>query len=323
MSWFRVPARSLFLASVGTAVLAGFGVQALQERLERADQWRRFAVRLGRIGILVIGVLLLLNRLSAPAPEHGRPETIRPHPERRSDGESVACLSCPSSRRRPRMSNASGVPPGESSRTRPSGRRRRCSAWWSAWDSSTDRRPIRGHAVHLLGLLALGELAWHGFALIQVAPPESVVRPDPISESLILLDPALTEREPFRVRARDAFYLDLDAARYEIEKTNINDVFQLGHAAALYETLYPVATRSPRVPDAPMSQAVDDHRRQIRQGVFDRMAVAYLVSDRVEADPPWPVAATGNRDGKTLRDPAEPDRHAPRLRGSPSRGHRR
>ena len=34
MSWFRVPARSLFLASVGVAVLAGFGVQALQERLD-------------------------------------------------------------------------------------------------------------------------------------------------------------------------------------------------------------------------------------------------------------------------------------------------
>ena len=29
------------------------------------------------------------------------------------------------------------------------------------------------------------------------------------------------------------------------------------------------------------------------------MAVSYLVSDRVEPDPPWPVVATGNRDGKT------------------------
>ena len=49
---------------------------------------------------------------------------------------------------------------------------------------------------------------------------------------------------------------------------------------------------------------------QVRQGVFDRMAVAYLVSDRVEVDPPWPVAATGTRERQALCDPAEPDRPA-------------
>ena len=39
--------------------------------------------------------------------------------------------------------------------------------------------------------------------------------------------------------------------------------------------------------------AVDDYRRQIRQAVFDRMSVGYLVSDRFEADPGWPLAAQG------------------------------
>jgi hypothetical protein len=161
-------------------------------------------------------------------------------------------------------------------------------------------RPIRRSAVHVVGLLALGELAWHAVALIQVAPVEAFLGPDPISEALLLLEPRPSTGEPPRVRARDVFFLDLQAVRYGIEKTNINDAFQLAHAAALYETLYPVARRMPPLPKTPLSQAVDDHRQRIRQGVFDRMAVTYLVSDRVEADPPWPVVATGDRHGKSF-----------------------
>ena len=273
MSWFRVPARSLFLASVGVAVLAGFGVQALQEQRHRVDMWRQFAVRLAGIGLLVFGSLLLLHGLGTPGTD------------------------------RPQSSSKNGDRVG-----RATGRILTDPPFWTTSAmlglvvglGVLDRRgTTRSLAVQLLGLLALGELAWHGVALMQVAPAKSLARSDPISETLILLDPSLTEREPFRVRARDTFFLDLDAARYDIEKTNTNDLFQLGHAAALYETLYPIATRPPQLPDAPMSQAVEEHLRRVRQGVFDRMAVVYLVSDRVEADPPWPVVATGNRDGKT------------------------
>ena len=47
-----------------------------------------------------------------------------------------------------------------------------------------------------------------------------------------------------------------------------------------------------------MSLAVDEYRRQVRQGIFDRMAVTALVSDRVEDDPHWPVAARGTCDSK-------------------------
>ena len=298
MSWFRVPARSLFLASVGTAVLAGFGVEALQERLGQAGQWRRFAVQLGRIGLVVIGMLLLFNRAGSPNPQGWQTDSV-PAFRNASIAATAGELPCP----------ASTLPVKSVERvSRAAGRILQDPPFWAAaamiglvvgLGFLDNRRPIRGHAVFLLGLLAMAELAWHGFTLIQVASAERLVRPDPISESLILADTALTEREPFRVRARDAFYLDLDAARYEIEKTNINDVFQLGHAAALYGTLYQVATRTPSSPAARTSPVVDNERRQVRQGVFDRMAVAYLVSDRVEPDPPWPVAATGNRDGKS------------------------
>ena len=103
-------------------------------------------------------------------------------------------------------------------------------------------RTGRRRAADLLGLVALGELAWHGFAVLQVAPAETFFRPDPISQSLVSLSSRSVWDQPPRVRARDSFFLDLQAVRYGIDKTNINDVFQLQHAAALYEPLYAVAT---------------------------------------------------------------------------------
>ncbi len=47
----------------------------------------------------------------------------------------------------------------------------------------------------------------------------------------------------------------------------------------------------------PMHEAVENHRRQIRQAVFDRFSVGYLVSDRYESDPGWPVAVEGESHG--------------------------
>jgi hypothetical protein len=149
----------------------------------------------------------------------------------------------------------------------------------------------------LIGLFALLELAWHGFSLIQVTPQETFFRPDAISQRLLQASHDRSSAGPIRVRARDAVFVDLQAARYGIEKTNINDVFQLRHAAALYETLYPVAARTCSCPETPMSDAVQDYRRRVRQGVFDRLAVSHLVSDRFEPDPPWPVETSGVLDG--------------------------
>ena len=50
-------------------------------------------------------------------------------------------------------------------------------------------------------------------------------------------------RPPVRIKARDTFYGDLPASVHGIEKTNVDDAFQLDRASALYETLYPVASR--------------------------------------------------------------------------------
>src|SRR5690348_9911763 len=46
-----------------------------------------------------------------------------------------------------------------------------------------------------------------------------------------------------------------------------------------------------------LSASAKDAWKRIRQAVFDRMSVEFLVSDRVETDPPWPVAAKGMSDG--------------------------
>jgi hypothetical protein len=164
----------------------------------------------------------------------------------------------------------------------------------SVWRGRRAQRRI----VQAVVLLALTELAWHGFALIRVAPASTWMRRDTIGEALSRLAENFPGGGPIRVRARDSFFLDLQAVRYGIEKTNVNDVFQVGHASAVYETLYPVATTMAQHPETPMSVAIADNNRLIRRGVFDRMAVSYLVSDRVETDPGWPVAATGSCDGR-------------------------
>ena len=48
---------------------------------------------------------------------------------------------------------------------------------------------------------------------------------------------------PFRIRARDILYPDLRAWSNGFEKININDSFQIQHAADLYQTLYALLYR--------------------------------------------------------------------------------
>jgi len=73
----------------------------------------------------------------------------------------------------------------------------------------------------------------------------------------------------------------------------VNDIFQLGHAAAVYEQLYAVTATSPSRSRTWQPASDPAPMRRIRQAVFDRMAVSVLVSDRIETDPGWPVVAMG------------------------------
>ncbi len=146
----------------------------------------------------------------------------------------------------------------------------------------------------MIVLLALGELSWYGYALIQVCPPERFLAQNGLETALTQLALEKNGLGPLRIKARDAFYGDLPAIASGIEKTNINDIFQISHSACLYKLLYPVGAFQRRRLNDAMQDAVDQHRREIRKAIFDRVGVTYLVSDRFENDPGWPLALEGS-----------------------------
>jgi hypothetical protein len=284
MSWFRVPARSLFLANLAGAVLAGLGVAALRNRSEEPRAWRRPALRLACALSLVIGLLFLIQLgLARQRPALAAARVLQ-------DGRFWLTLS----------GLAALLLLG-------------CFAPWR-------RNPCL--AGGLLGLLGMIELGWYGYALLQVAPARQFLGPDRIAGALgngsekfregeapSEPDPTTYRPEarppegspwrcqPVRIKARDSFYGDLAAVIDGIEKTNVDDAFQLDHAAALYEALYPVASRVRPMVDRLLSSSAKDTWRRIRQAVLDRMSVTHLVSDRVESDPGWPVVAEGIGNG--------------------------
>ena len=297
LAWFRVPARSLFLTSLGMAILAGFGLEVLRSRLVTVTRWRRFASRLLRAGLVVLSILFILRQAglfavtSSLEPEWhvrvfrasaNRQQTTSLPPHRGSGGLRLGNLAAARIMKEPSFWVKTLLVGA-------------VAATGCFCVSSRNRR----RAADLLGLMALGELAWCGFALIQVTPAGSFFKPDPISQTLISKSQDASISQPPRIRARDNFYLDLHAVRYGIEKTNVNDVFQLRHAAALYEPLYAVARMRCVPRETPMAEVVSAYQRQVRQEIFDRMAVSALVSDRVETDPSWPVVARGTCGNKS------------------------
>ena len=87
---------------------------------------------------------------------------------------------------------------------------------------------------------------------------------------------------PIRIASVGAFYPDLGAVAEGLEKTNVNDGFQIQHAADLYERLYPILEPAylRGASEQPMDAAVDDYQGTNAQAVMDLMSVRYLVSDR-------------------------------------------
>ena len=106
---------------------------------------------------------------------------------------------------------------------------------------------------------------------------------------------------PFRIRARDTYYNDLHASAHGFEKININDWFQIQRAADLYQTLYPLFEQiPPPAPRDPMAGALRQFGQDVRRAVLDRLCVAFLISDHVDPEEPWPIEATGQWKGKTF-----------------------
>jgi hypothetical protein len=298
MNRFRVPARSLFLANLGAAVLAGLGVEAL--RPLAAEPWRRLERGFWwGAAVVVAGLVLIAAARGTLAGDTDAPPA-RPEPYEVRYGQAWSPPEGPSVERAGRAATrllhsglfwlaAGGTGAllflGRSGPETPSGSRR-----------GTRRRAV---AVSLLGTLALVELGWHGQSLLKVVPAERILGSDPISS--VLKTAALELPGPVRIRARDTLYPDIHAFVNGIEKININDGFQLQHAADLYETLYPLLYRSsPPDPDEPMSEAVAQFHREVRQAVLDRLNIALLVSEHIEPEPAWPLVATGSWNGSAF-----------------------
>jgi hypothetical protein len=87
---------------------------------------------------------------------------------------------------------------------------------------------------------------------------------------------------PARVASVGMLLPDLAAAQAGLEKTNVNDSFQIAHAAAYYEALYPFLepVRRRTGVERPMDRAVERREAEVARAVFDTMSVGRLVSDR-------------------------------------------
>jgi hypothetical protein len=267
MDRFRVPSRSLFLASLGASVLAGMGVDALRTRVEEAKGWARLARRSVVVG-LVLALVVLIGGQRGSSQGLDRIKEI----DRFTLG--LGRLA-----RDPVFFAALVVPAG-------------------LLVLGSRRPEHRKTIAAALGVLGLVELGVHGHNLIVTTPASRFLGLDPIGEALQSARPS--GLEPPRIRAVDALYDDLRAGQLGLTKTNVNDSFQIQHAADLYQSLYHLFDDRMKARTGPMDQAVAADRLQLRQTVLDRMNVSLLVDDHLDPLAPWPLVASGTWQGSTF-----------------------
>lgn len=295
MDRFRVPSRSLFLASLGAAVLVGLGMDVLLGGGVAEQEWPDVRRRLRRwlVGLTALLAVGGLVRLS------GRVPTTPP--AERSDfevaGEETGGMeSLWESRGVRAWSEVSGDV-----------------AVWAALlgmlvivsvARGDGRAPRRAGLA--LGALALIELSVSAQRLLIVTPPGRLLAHRELVATL--KESVRTASGPERVAASPQALSDLDAAIAGIEKTNTNDSFQIQHAANLYERLYPYLddVRRPAGPEQPMDQAVDRFHLESARSVLDRMSVRWVATaqgtalDRAEE---FRREAVGDQDLHLLRNP--------------------
>ena len=269
MDRFRVPSRALFLASLAVSMLAGYGVNTLRSRSIRPGSWERLALK-AWVAAALLAIVVEGGRWVA----QGRDLSSR-------------VLEAESDRWLLGLARLSGE-----------------TTFWIALGGSTlllswaRWRPSRRRVVaSALGLLALVELGLYGHATIVTTPVDRFLDPDPISESLLLA--SRSDSGPPRIRAVDSLYDDLRAGRIGLEKTNVNDSFQIQHAADLYQKLYHIFEPDKFDRGEPMDAVVSARNREISQSVLDRMAVSLLVSDRINPDARWRLLTSGLWQGST------------------------
>ncbi len=262
MDRFRVPGRALFLASLAGAMLAGLGVEALRSGASDDRAWARLARRVAICAALLVLVAAIGGR---PEPGEGRITEL----DRLRAG--LGRLA-----RDPTFLGMLG------------GSTLLLSVGWA-------RRGDRRAVAAALGLLGLVELGLYGNRLMVTSPAARWLGPDPIGE--VLRSSRAHGGDAPRIRAVDALYDDLRAGGAGVSKTNVNDSFQVQHAADLYQSLYRLFDDDLATRGGPMDEAAGAHRLTTRRAVLDRMAVSHLVADRLDPASPWPLIASGDWKG--------------------------
>ena len=284
---FRVPARSLFLANLGVAVLAGFGVEALRDA--PVDRWRRLGRRWS-VAAAVVMVAVGGAWLAGLGPT-----AVGTH----------ASADVAAQRRAPRDLAGWRGP------ARAAGRVATEPTFWVAAVGLTAglvagcRRPGRRPAIAAgIGLLGLVELAGAGSGLLVVGPASAFLRPDPdpVAGPVERAGAATPGEPPPTIRADEGAVADLAAVARGWSKTDINDAFQVQHAADLYGRLYDLSRPRPLARSGPMDAAVAERVEGIQQAVMDRLWVVAAVAGpdaprlaALVAARGWPVEAAGGR----------------------------
>lgn len=261
MNRFRVPSRTLFLATLGASLLSGAGLDVFIRRPINDAHLIQTLRRLG-LAILVAGLMITSVSL-APILKPGL--------------DKIGDMGATEVERRagPGHLGYRGVRAAEELVRNP--------LFWGSltgtfaalslarWDAS--RRYAAGWG---LGTLALIELGWLTQSLLVCSSVDAFVAP-------AANRPHLQNRAgPYRVAVMESLYSDWQAARDGVEKTNVNDWFQIHHAAQLYERLYPMLDSLPweRGPEQPMDEPVRAYRAEIAQRVLDLLSVREVLTDR-------------------------------------------
>ncbi len=234
----RVPARSLFLANLAGAVLAGLGLEALRIRMADLVAWRRLARRFGMVALIVIGLLFALDRgrmAGRVLPQH-RP-TIAPRARRCAPGVRTDGPRGVARARRRAFLVRDGRPVRPGCHRMPS-----------------DRRPGPPHRHRAVRAGCAGRAR-----VVRIRADRgsrrrsgSSVRTRSVRRScgsarrpMWRDGGSATVRPPVRIKARDAFYGDLSASVHGIEKTNIDDAFQLDRPATAVRDALPGRVAGP------------------------------------------------------------------------------
>jgi hypothetical protein len=270
MDHFRVPSRTLFLASLAASVLVGFGADILLgSDLDRAA-WLRLRKHVSCSLVVVSTLVISLGAMGYIA--YGYARASDGHA--RSPNASTLLDSKPPSNGLYREARAALTVATEPQFWMTMG------AMVLAWHLFGVGAGGRRATAYMLSTLVWFELAVSGYAILIVSPPERFVSHDTIARQLA--DLRNEETGPARVASVGSALGDLDASLLGLEKTNINDGFQLQIAADLYERLYWILDPLPipKQSERPMDAAVAAFQMRVARSVLDRLSVRYLVSDR-------------------------------------------